>query len=49
VTRTISLDPQSFAYWNDASDSWTTPKGTVQLYLGDSTASAPPVGSIVIR
>ena len=49
TTQTISLDPKSFAYWGESTDTWITPKGTVQLFVGDSVTSAVPVGNLVIR
>ena len=49
TTQTISLDPKSFAYWSESTDAWITPKGTVQLFVGDSVTSAVPVGNLVIR
>jgi beta-glucosidase len=49
ATATIDLDPLSFAYWNGDEDRFVTPRGTVQLYLGNSVAAATPIGSVVIR
>jgi beta-glucosidase len=48
-TVTIQLDPLSFAYWNADSDRYVTPRGTVQLYLGNSVAAATPIGSVILR
>ncbi|PRY68800.1 beta-glucosidase [Glaciihabitans tibetensis] len=45
----IDLDPLSFAYWNADEDRFVTPRGTVQLYLGNSVTSAVPIGSMIVR
>ncbi|WP_213814260.1 glycoside hydrolase family 3 protein [Glaciihabitans sp. dw_435] len=48
-TATITLDPKSLAYWNTATNKWTTPKGVVKLYVGNSVESAKEAGSITVR
>lgn len=48
-SQTLKLDPTSFAYWDAASDKWVTPKGSVELFVGDSVESATSAGSFTIR
>jgi beta-glucosidase len=49
-TVTVRLDPKSFAYWNANRDRWTTPRGTVRLYVGDSVNSTAAFDSVrVVR
>jgi len=48
-SQTLKLDPKSFAYWDAATDAWVTPKGSVELFIGDSVSSATSAGSFTIR
>jgi beta-glucosidase len=48
-SQTLKLDPQSFAYWNVDSDAWVTPKGDVELFVGDSVETATSAGTFTIR
>jgi beta-glucosidase len=36
----FSLPASSLAYWDDTTQGWTTPPGTYQVYVGDSSATA---------
>jgi beta-glucosidase len=48
-SQTLKLDPESFAYWDSASDAWVTPTGDVELFIGDSVESAVSAGSFTVR
>ncbi|HEV7950721.1 MAG TPA: glycoside hydrolase family 3 C-terminal domain-containing protein [Glaciihabitans sp.] len=46
---TVTLDPKSFALWDEDQDRWDTPRGSVELFLGGDVESASAVGRIVLR
>lgn len=47
-TVTVTLDPQSFAYWDVDRDQWNTPRGTVPIYVGSSSTDIRQTGEIHI-
>ena len=42
----VSLDPQSFSYWDVDADTWVTPEGAVPLYVGSSSADIRLTGEL---
>jgi len=45
---TITLDRQSLAYWNVASENWKVDPGKFVVYVGDSSASVPPKAEFTV-
>ena len=42
----VSLDPQSFSYWDADADKWVTPTGAVPLYVGSSSTDIRLTGEL---
>jgi beta-glucosidase len=42
----VSLDPESFSYWDVDADEWVTPAGAVPLYVGTSSADIRLTGEL---
>jgi beta-glucosidase len=45
---TFTVGTHDFAYWNETSHGWTSPAGTYQVYVGDSSRSLPLTGSVTV-
>lgn len=45
---TFTVGTHDFAYWNETSHGWTTPAGTYQVYVGDSSWSLPLTASVTV-
>jgi beta-glucosidase len=43
---TLSLDPRSFSYWDEAAKSWKMDAGRFVIHVGDSSESTPLEGSL---
>ncbi|GAB2463282.1 beta-glucosidase [Conyzicola lurida] len=42
----VSLDPDSFSYWDVDADTWVTPAGAVPLYVGTSSSDIRLTGEL---
>jgi beta-glucosidase len=42
----VSLDPESFSYWDVGNDEWVTPEGAVPLFVGSSSTDIRLTGEI---
>jgi beta-glucosidase len=42
----VSLDPESFSYWDVGQDKWVTPEGAVPLFVGSSSADIRLTGEL---
>jgi beta-glucosidase len=42
----VSLDPESFSYWDVEADRWVTPAGPVPLYVGSSSTDVRLTGEL---
>ena len=45
----VTLDPRSFAYWNEKDKHWTVDPGKFTVSVGDSVASLPLTGIVEIN
>lgn len=45
----LEIPRDAFSYWDSASDQWVTPKGTVDVYVGSSSADVKLAGTIRVR
>ncbi|MGC5224448.1 glycoside hydrolase family 3 protein [Micromonospora sp. DT81.3] len=46
---TVQLDRSAFAYWDEASDKWVTPKGQVRLFVARSATDVQLQGALTVR
>jgi beta-glucosidase len=47
-TLTFTVSAHDLAYWNTAGNAWTTPAGTYQILIGDSSRNLPLTGSLTV-
>jgi beta-glucosidase len=47
-TVTFTVAAHDLAYWNDPATQWTTPAGTYQILIGDSSRNLPISGSLTV-
>jgi beta-glucosidase len=45
---TVTLDPHALSYWDEATDRWVTPRGTLPVYVGSSVQDIRLTGSVRI-
>jgi len=45
----IPLSRRALSYWDTATDRWVTPRGTVRVYVGSSSAATQLVGTLQVR
>src|SRR5206468_4029230 len=47
-TLTFTVSAHDLAYWNSSANAWTTPAGTYQILVADSSRSLPLTGSLTV-
>ncbi|GAA0814558.1 glycoside hydrolase family 3 protein [Spirilliplanes yamanashiensis] len=45
----IAVDRRELSYWDSAGDRWVTPRGTVRVHVGSSSADLRLTGTVTVR